>query len=259
MKNYACMWYSAGAYEPLALLRGAQKLLYSVYKSSCWARGSLSGVINQYVSWSRPQTAPKRRESGDIIWSIPWASINFLRRIFHLPVTLQKTSFVVATLKTLGYFSTMTAIFWHWKNDLSLLNCKLWIFDKARGKCHLVGGVLAWDNLMNLVFDHTVRSKTPFHFATIASYPGCVRGETLLPCHLDMKLYHSKNTWVTLTTFLGCLSCISVTKKCYQIGFLESSLRSFFNSFSEDLFSYNPGISVPKPCNHARNSPEADV
>ena len=27
---------------------------------------------------------------------------------------------------------------------------------------------------------------------------------------------------------LGCLSCISVTKECYQIGFFESSLRSFF-------------------------------
>ena len=34
----------------------------------------------------------------------------------------------------------------------------------------------------------------------------------------------------TLTTFLGCPSCISVTKKCYQIGFLESSVRSFFFS-----------------------------
>ena len=33
---------------------------------------------------------------------------------------------------------------------------------------------------------------------------------------------HCKNTWVPLTTFLGCLSFISVTKKCYKIGFLES-------------------------------------
>ena len=31
---------------------------------------------------------------------------------------------------------------------------------------------------------------------------------------------------------LGCLSCISVTKECYQIGFLESSLRSFFSFIS---------------------------
>ena len=29
---------------------------------------------------------------------------------------------------------------------------------------------------------------------------------------------HCKNTWVTLTTFLGCLSCINVTKERYQIG-----------------------------------------
>ena len=27
----------------------------------------------------------------------------------------------------------------------------------------------------------------------------------------------SINTWVTLTTFIGCLSYFSVTKKCYQI------------------------------------------
>ena len=34
------------------------------------------------------------------------------------------------------------------------------------------------------------------------------------------------------TTFSGCLSCISVTKECYQIWvFLESSLRSFFFSY----------------------------
>ena len=31
---------------------------------------------------------------------------------------------------------------------------------------------------------------------------------------------------------LGGLSCISVTKECYQIGFLESSLRSFFSFVS---------------------------
>ena len=27
---------------------------------------------------------------------------------------------------------------------------------------------------------------------------------------------HCKNTWVTLTIFLGCLSCINVTKECDQ-------------------------------------------
>ena len=30
---------------------------------------------------------------------------------------------------------------------------------------------------------------------------------------------HCKNTWVTLTTFLGCPSCICMTKECYQIGY----------------------------------------
>ena len=52
----------------------------------------------------------------------------------------------------------------------------------------------------------------------------------------------------TSTTFLGCPSCITVTKECYQIGLLESSLRdvstlaSLF--LSEDLFGYIPGIAI---------------
>ena len=49
---------------------------------------------------------------------------------------------------------------------------------------------------------------------------------------------HCKNTWVTLTTFLGCLSCINVIKECYQIG--KASL------VTEDLFAYIPGISTTK-------------
>ena len=32
------------------------------------------------------------------------------------------------------------------------------------------------------------------------------------------KGFHCKNTWVTLTTFLGC---ISATKECYQVGFFD--------------------------------------
>ena len=44
---------------------------------------------------------------------------------------------------------------------------------------------------------------------------------------------------------LGCLSCISVTKECYQIGFLESSLSLFQSPsisqphLSEDLFLHS--------------------
>ena len=42
--------------------------------------------------------------------------------------------------------------------------------------------------------------------------------------YFTVQIY-CRNTWVTLTTFLGC---ISVTKECYQVGFLTgSSLRSF--------------------------------
>ena len=36
---------------------------------------------------------------------------------------------------------------------------------------------------------------------------------------------HCKNTCVTSTTFVGCPSFISVTKECYQIGFLGIPVR----------------------------------
>ena len=46
-------------------------------------------------------------------------------------------------------------------------------------------------------------------------------GVLAVTIHLQMivirerEALHCKNTWVTLTIFLGCLNCISVTKKCY--------------------------------------------
>ena len=52
-----------------------------------------------------------------------------------------------------------------------------------------------------------------------------------------------KHLGITLTTFLGCLSCINVTKECYQIG--KASLVTLV---SEDLFGYIPAISTT---NHA--------
>ena len=72
-------------------------------------------------------------------------------------------------------------------------------------------------------------------------------------------LLHSKNT---SDLILGCLSWISVTKECYQIGFLESSSRSFFSSVSqphrsEDLFGYIPGITTTTM--QPRNYPGAAV
>ena len=50
---------------------------------------------------------------------------------------------------------------------------------------------------------------------------------------------HWKNTWVTSTTFLGCLSCISVTKECYQMSFLEGSLRSVFISCRRPIWLHS--------------------
>ena len=65
----------------------------------------------------------------------------------------------------------MTAI---WKNELGLslqsqltASYEFLIKLEVSAKCHLVGGVLAWDNLMNLVFDHTARSMK--HADTISA------------------------------------------------------------------------------------------
>ena len=49
--------------------------------------------------------------------------------------------------------------------------------------------------------------------------------------YLSVHIYHCKNTWVTLTTFLGGPSCISVAKECYQIGlnFIEKLIISYIS------------------------------
>ena len=49
---------------------------------------------------------------------------------------------------------------------------------------------------------------------------------------VEAILAHCVHCENTLTTFLGCLSCIRVTKECNQIGFSETSLRSSFFSYS---------------------------
>ena len=64
------------------------------------------------------------------------------------------------------------------------------------------------------------------------------------PSEFDQLSKSCKNTWVTLTTFLGCLNCINVTKECYQIG-LSNEVLSLFSSLVvklslQDLFGYIP-------------------
>ena len=64
-----------------------------------------------------------RRGSGDI-QLIHWASlvlIGFLVRNFQLPIIMQKTQSVVATLESLGYFSTMTQHFFGARERAKLL------------------------------------------------------------------------------------------------------------------------------------------
>ena len=43
---------------------------------------------------------------------------------------------------------------------------------------------------------------------------------------------HTCNTAKQLGFFTTFLGCNSVTKECYQIGFIETSLRSFFFGYS---------------------------
>ena len=104
------------------------------------------------------------------------------------------------------------------------------------------------------VWDCSVQSgvMSPYQCSSFHCHSGCTQSDSYMcmihlcwyrcadnhPCllhihwHLEssIRVYvHCKNTWVTLTTFLGCPSCISVTKECYQIGFLNWK-------FTEELF-----------------------
>ena len=51
-------------------------------------------------------------------------------------------------------------------------------------------------------------------------------------CKVAQVFATQQESLVYFDHILGHLSWISVTKKCYQIGFLESSLRSFFSFIS---------------------------
>ena len=75
----------------------------------------------------------------------------------------------------------------------------------------------------------------------------------VLLCRPFTALVHCKNTWVTSTTCLGCLSCISMTiiQETLQIGFLVH-WETFESLLSEDLFDYIPGI--PAVIMQLRNS-----
>ena len=141
------------------------------YPITCW-KGCMSYATSynfRTITWKRSTWSRSFLVSSpdltqeERVWRCsanPSGFINdyFLGRIFRPPITLQKIPFVIATLETLGYFSTMTAIFQHWKNELSILHCKLWIFIKPEisAKCQLMGGVLVGDNLRNLMVDHTL-------------------------------------------------------------------------------------------------------
>ena len=66
------------------------------------------------------------------------------------------------------------------------------------------------------------------------------------------KGFHCKNTWVTLTTFLGC---ISATKECYQVGFFDLidwkrfSLVPFASLFFQETYLVTFLVFPPQVCN----------
>ena len=66
-------------------------------------------------------------------------------------------------------------------------------------------------------------------------------------------IIHCKNTWVTLTTVLGCLSCISVTRECDTIPNWCSWRRSFLVRVASLLFQNTYLVTflafLPQPCN----------
>ena len=110
---------------------------------------------------------------------------------------------------------------------------------------------------MNAVHVLSIQSST---------YESCTSGDhqrSATPVKLliirQCTLFNVASLWapfmhqITSNTFLGCLSCISVTKECYQIDFLESSFKELFQFhqivslifqntylFSEDLFGQIP-------------------
>ena len=99
-----------------------------------------------------------------------------------------------------------------------------------------------------------------FAFYMVTANAGILFGPGLILCmHMMLAtagpynlVYHCKNTWVTSITFLGCLSCVSVTKECYPISFLEGSFRTLASLFFQK--TYIPGIHM-----QPRNYPVADV
>ena len=56
---------------------------------------------------------------------------------------------------------------------------------------------------------------------TVSVHKQVMMLEAVGEAHSHVAAHVHCNTLVTLTTFLGCPSCICMTKECYQIGFLN--------------------------------------
>ena len=100
---------------------GGANFLTIRWKCSRWSR-SICFLV------SSPAPTKEQRAWWSLANPLGFINDYFLGRIFHPPIKLQKTLFVIATLETLGYFSTMTATFWHWKNELSVLTCNTLLY-----------------------------------------------------------------------------------------------------------------------------------
>ena len=89
-----------------------------------------------------------------------------------------------------------------------------------------------WPQARSVVYTHTSAQCSPASVGLALARPKYTL-VCMLTCavllkpwsvHVTILTATLMNTWVTSTTFLGCLSCISEIKECYQVGFFESPL-----------------------------------
>ena len=175
--------------------------------------------VNLFPSLVPRPYALKRREHGDI-QQITQASLVSGENFTSANHIAENTICDSRTLETLGYFSMMTAILL----ALSYQFCYEFLMKPVvLSKCHLMVGVLAQENMMNLMIDHIALivfqgqwdMQTPSDFARLALYPGRVRGETLLLCSLGTRLLqqtiqNSLYSWCSSLQYF----IFSATKHC---------------------------------------------
>ena len=138
----------------------------SVYKNFLLSwRQSLRSDLGQYVSYSLVPRPHPRGESLMTFGWIPWALLTLITFWGEFSICQSHCRKRHLWLQHWKLLATSAQWPQFEKNELGLslqsqltASYEFLIKLEVSAKCHLVGGVLAWDNLMNLVFDHTARS-----------------------------------------------------------------------------------------------------